>query len=534
MRTKQIVDAGDTQKIIEAFAFSVTDNPHAIHFKFDYWARLFYPRYYQSKTPDYYHDIVQNMIRCYCGLPLTEEGASNYVNLGFRGCAKTTITKLFLTYAILSDISRKHGNLGHRQYIKVLTRNQNNSRQIVTDIFNMMVEVQEYYGNYFTKEDAKKREETMGSFTMTDGRKLLSGTIGMTQRGHIQDAFRPDFILFDDVEDNESVESLPQTESTINRIDEALAGLAADGTFVVNGNYISEEGVIQWFINMKSTLVHKIPIEQPDGTPTWPDRYDKRKIEDLRADSLDFYGEYMCDPTRADAAFFDRARVDKDIAETVEQPHRESAGVKYWGNYEPHHAYAIGADVGEGIGRDASTMVGWDFQTTTQTGPRDVLVLTYVNKHLAPDLFGNELARVGSEFGNCLLAPERNNAGHGTISALRGYPNLFNQRDDTRRRISVTDKFGWTTNRKTKPEMFFNFRKAYNDGLIEIKDVDLLKEMRAYTSMDLQDTRVGLATRHFDLLIAAVIGYQMKKYASMAEEPDDWVEEEPLFSDIGI
>lgn len=245
---------------------------------------------------------------------------------------------------------------------------------------------------------------------------------------------------------------------------------------------------------------------------------------------------HNCDPTRADATFFDRVRVDKDIEDMVKQPDRESAGFKYWGMYEPHHTYAIGADIGEGIGRDASTMALWDFHTLSNTGPQDTLVGTYMNKHLAPDLFGKELMRIGAEFGNCLIAPERNNSGHGTIAAMRGYPLLFNQRDDTKRTIKVTDKFGWITNKKTKPMMFFEFRKAYNDGLIKIHDINVLKEMRAYTSMDLTETKAGLATRHFDLLTAVVIGYQMKKYASASTNYDDdflW-EDEPIYSDIGI
>lgn len=290
---KNIVDTGDQQKIIEAFAFDDRHPTGYIHFLFDYWARLFFPRYFQSEAPPFHHEIMDYFLSAYMGRPLPG-GETNYVNLGFRGCAKTSLTKLMLTYLLLHDLTKKEGSIGRRQYIKVLTRNQNNARQIVTDVYNMMVEVQDLYGNYFVKEDAKKREETMGSFTMTDGRKLLSGTIGMTQRGHLQDSFRPDFILFDDVEDNESIESLAQTEATINRIDEALAGLSADGTFVVNGNYISEEGVIQWFINMKSTYVHKIPIVDDSGEPTWPQRYPKEKIEDLRVDALDFYGDYLC------------------------------------------------------------------------------------------------------------------------------------------------------------------------------------------------------------------------------------------------
>ena len=82
--------------------------------------------------------------------------------------------------------------------------------------------------------------------------------------------------------------------------------------------------------------------------------------------------------------------------------------------------------------------------------------------------------------------------------------------------------------------MFFEFRKDYNDGKIKIYDKNLLKEMRSYTTMDMTDTKVGMVTRHFDLLMAAVIGWQMRKQARFTEQYEEFVEEEPLFDEIGM
>ena len=512
------IQNGTEEERLAFFAFDSKNSRTVIHFKFITWAHTCYPRYFQSIPAPFHDDIIRHMIDAYYG-------DIKYTNLGFRGCAKTTWTKLFIAYAILNDMDQT------RRYMKVLTRNIGNAKQMVTDIYNLIVEVKDFYGDIFQKDGDKKREETMGSFTTVEGVKLLSGTVGMTQRGHLQDAYRPDFLIFDDVEDRESIQSLATTEATIWRIDEAISGLAAEGSYMCNGNYISEEGVIQWFLNKPDMVVDKITILDDNGDPAWPTRYDKEKVESIKNDSDDFYGEYMCDPTRADASFFDRAKVDQDIA-TAQQPHKEAAGVKYWGEYQPHHIYGCGADTSEGIGRDANTFCLYDFGTF----PDDVgvLVASYYNNRIAPDLFGHELVRIGGEFGNCLMAPESNNTGHATIAAMRGYPNMFTQRTTGNRSIKVTEKFGWNTNRKTKPLMFFDFRKDYNDGKIKIYDVNLLKEMRSYTSMDLQDTKIGIATRHFDLLIAAIIGWQMKKYASTDEIEDDFVEEEPLYGDIGM
>lgn len=510
---------GTPEQKLAFFAFEQDEPRRMIAFKFTYWIYQLYPRYFQSAPADFHTDMVLNMLSAYYG-------DKNYVNLGFRGCAKTTYTKLFIAYALLNDLDRR------RKYIKVLARNLNNSKQLVTDIYNLIVEVKPLYGNLFPKKKDSKVEETMTVFTTVDGVKLMAGTVGMTQRGHVQDAYRPDFLVFDDVEDRESISSLSQTESTIWRIDEAIQGLAADGAYMVLGNYISEEGVIQWFLNKPNMIVDKITIADADGNPTWPARYDKEKIEKIKGDADDFYGEYMCDPTRADASFFDRSKVDYDI-NNIQQPHRESAGVKYWGSYLPHHRYGIGADTSEGIGKDANTLALFDFGTM----PNDVSVLTatYYNNRIPPDLFGHELARVGAEFGNCIVAPENNNTGHATIAGMRGYPNLFTERVEGKQTLKITDRIGWRTTRKSKPQMFFDFRKDYNDGLIKIYDINVLKEMRSYTTSDLSDTKVGMVTRHFDLLMAVVIAYQMKKYAVFGYREDDVVEEdEPYFSEIGI
>jgi len=515
---EKTIKEGTDEEILAFFAFDKTEPRDMVAFKFKYWAYKVFPRYFQSAPAEFHDTFVYHMLGAYYG-------DHNYLNLGFRGCAKTTYTKLFITYVLLNDIDHT------RKYMKVLTRNFGNAKQMVTDIFNMIVEVKPLYGNVLYKEKDMKKEETMAAFTTVDQVKLLAGTIGMTQRGHLQDAYRPDFLVFDDVEDRESIQSLSTTESTIWRIDEAIQGLSADGSYMVNGNYISEEGVVQWFLNKPRIVADKITILDENGEPTWPARYDKEKIAAIKDDADDFYGEYMCDPSRSDAAFFDRSRVDADL-DVCRQPHRESAGVKYWGDYQPHHRYGMGADTSEGIGKDANTFALFDFGV--MDNDIGVLTATYYNNRIPPDLFGYELKRVGSEFGNCLVAPENNNTGHATIAAMRGYPNIYTERKEGNRTLKITERFGWRTTKKSKPQALFEFRKDYNDGMVKIYDVNVLKEMRSYTTADLNDTQVGMVTRHFDLLMAVVIAWQMRKYSTFNYVDEEIEVDEPYYSEIGI
>lgn len=507
---RDIVINGTREQKLALYSFDVSMDTEKIAKKFQLFARALYPRYFRHKSAPFHTEMVKGFIESYKG--------NNFVLLAFRGSAKTTYKKLFDTFALLNDEGQ------HRKYMKVLTKDGKNSRQVVTDVYNLIVEANSIYGDVFAKEGDIKREETMGSFTMKNGRKYSSGTVGQTQRGHIQDAYRPDWIWFDDVEDRESIESLSITEGIINKCDEAITGLSIDGNYCVTGNYISEQGTIQWFMDRKNSTKMVIPILL-DEKPSW-DVFKLEDIQLLREDSVDFYGEYMCDPTRTSDKFFDITRIEEDMKNT-HQPSTESAGVKYWSYYLPHHRYGIGADTSEGVGRDSNTMALWDFTDGS-------LVATYHNNQIAPDMFGHELMRVGREYGNCIIAPERNNTGYATIVAMNTYPNIYTERRMGTTQTKNTDKLGWITNRKTKPQMFFEFRKDYNDGLIRIRDKDVLKEMKSYTTADLIGDGGGLVTRHFDLLTAVVIGWQMKNYAGYAVTESVFEEERCTYDDIGV
>jgi hypothetical protein len=507
---KQIILEGTSEEKRELFSFDSYTLHEKILKKFHLFARGLYPRYFKHKNAPFHDEMILDFIVSYYG--------KNYQELAFRGSAKTTFKKLFDVFVLLNDKD------GFRRYIKVLTKDGKNSKQIVTDVYNLIVEVRSIYGNPFEKQGDTKREETMSSFTTKDGRKYTSGTIGQTQRGHVQDANRPDWVWFDDVEDRESISSITITQGIIDKCDEAITGLSKNGSFVVTGNYISDTGVIEWF-KSKSSVITKIYPIIVDGKPSW-DIYSLEEIEVLKTDSNDFYGEYMCDPKRSKDKFFDIARIERDLA-NAKPPDRESAGIKYWINYLSHHSYGIGGDTAEGVGRDSNAMTLFDFKTG-EVGA------TFHNNMIDSGMFGHEMMRLGSEFGNCIIAPEKNNTGYATLETVKDYPNVYKQRE-----IGETNpkagKPGWSTNSKTKPNMFFEFRRDYNDGLIKIYSEELLKEMKAYTNADLQDKAVSVVTRHFDLLTSACIGWQMRNFAEVIEEYQPPKEDyQPLQSSIGL
>ncbi|MEI6532487.1 MAG: Hint domain-containing protein [Candidatus Roizmanbacteria bacterium] len=260
------------------FSFTNSDNTERVALKFKLFTQTNFRRYFKGKGASFHDEMLNNLIKSYRG--------ERNINIAFRGSSKTTLTKLFVVFVLLNDIDH------HRRYLKVLSRDIKNPKQIVTDVFNLCLEMRPLYGDVFEKDGDIKREETMSSFTMKSGVKFTAGTVGQSQRGHAQDAYRPDWIWFDDIEDRESISSQVITEGIISRIDEAITGLAKGGSWTVTGNYISEYGVMQWFLDKENTIKQITPILRDDKA-TW-DIYSLAEIEIFKKDSEDFFGEYLC------------------------------------------------------------------------------------------------------------------------------------------------------------------------------------------------------------------------------------------------
>lgn len=277
---KDIALNGTPAEKRELFSFTLEESDERIVLKYKLFARSCYPQYFTHKAPPHHDTRIKNYLQSYRGI-------KNGIEIAYRGDAKTSHAKLFLTFVILNDKN------AYRRYMKVLSRDLKNAAQLVTDVYNNIVSVSFIYGDIFEKEGDIKREERMGSFTTKRQQKLIAGTVGQTQRGHLQDAFRPDWVLFEDVEDRESVSSIAITEGVIQRSDEAIQGLAFDGSYHVNANYISDAGTIQWFLNKAKILKHIVPIVDGAGKPAW-DRYTPDILEKLKADSEDWAGEYLC------------------------------------------------------------------------------------------------------------------------------------------------------------------------------------------------------------------------------------------------
>lgn len=524
---QEILATRNKEKILPLFKFNLAESNEVILFKFGLWARHFFPQYFKAEDAAFHNEIDEGNLNVYRAVRLS------FVDIAFRGAAKTARTKLFIAFVILNDIDN------FRKYFKILCADIDNSKQLVTDIYNMLVneQVQQFYPDTFKQTNAK-REETMESFTTFKGVKLVADTVGVGQRGALQEDARPDFIWFDDFETRKTLYSAKESKKIWDNMEEARTGLAKSGGCIYTCNYISELGNVHTLVQKQSQSrpVLIVPIIK-EGVPTWS-YYTVADINQMREDDDDFEGERLCKPSASKDVLFDRSKLDKAVPM---EPKKVSGGFKMFYLFNPAHRYGSGHDVSGGVGLDSSTSVFLDFSTI----PAQV-VGTFESNITKPDIFGDEVNRESDMYGGSIAGIEKNNHGHATIGRAKQLEtNMYYTRPKDTKVLANTQadsakEYGWHTNALTKPKMVFEFLKAVDDGLVELNDPALIAEAKNFSRNDLMDAESDprLTTRHFDLLIAAMIAWQMKDYAEVALEKDADLQEslpdEPLYPDIGL
>lgn len=182
------------------------------------------------------------------------------------------------------------------------------------------------------------------------------------------------------------------------------------------------------------------------------------------------------------------------------------------------HIYGLGADVSQGVKRDSSTIAIIDFTTGE-------LVLTYRSNEIDPVTFAHDIKKAALMYGGCIAAPEANNVGLTTCVTLNSiYTNIYTQQREGMLEVTSTNKLGWLTTTLTKPKMMYELSEAIADEAIRIYDDSVLLEAKRMNKEDTLQVQFAAdsLTRHFDLVTAVAIAWQMRAYVSRGKaDPED-------------
>ena len=173
-----------------------------------------------------------------------------------------------------------------------------------------------------------------------------------------------------------------------------------------------------------------------------------------------------------------------------------------FGNTREDKFYGIGADVAEGLidGDYSVGLVGDD--------NFDICASWY--GHIDPDLFGEELVKLGVFYNQAYLGIEANNHGLTTIKAVQRleYWNLFFTKTYDKISETLTQKVGWYTTNRTKPLMINKLAEFIREKYIGIPWITLVNECLTYIIEDNGSTNAQEGC-HDDTVMACAILLQV-------------------------
>lgn len=127
-----------------------------------------------------------------------------------------------------------------------------------------------------------------GEFKTKGGAKFLAVGRGQSPRGLRDREARPDYIVIDDLDDDELCRNEKRVKDLTDWVKEALFGAldVGRGRFVMVGNLISKTSVLANIAASKGVFVSEIKAVDRDGNPVWADKWTREEAQSYR----DFVG----------------------------------------------------------------------------------------------------------------------------------------------------------------------------------------------------------------------------------------------------
>lgn len=189
---------------------------------------------------------------------------------------------------------------------------------------------------------------------------------------------------------------------------------------------------------------------------------------------------------------------------------RETANgaLRVWQFPVEGHVYVIGADVAEGLEHgDASCAHVIDVGTEE--------VVAHWHGRIEADLFADELFALGTWFYGALLGVEANNHGLTVTTSLKrlNYPRLWRRRDIGTTTVNVSTRYGFLTNKETKPLIIDDLARSLRTGLV-VPCGPTLNEIRSYV----RDDKGKMSGSPFDdRVMSLAIANHMRQFAFTPE-----------------
>ena len=361
---------------------------------YGYFVEYYFPQYAKSKCGKFQIDAAK-------------EVAKNKKLRGLfewaRGHAKSTHFDLMIPLWLKIK--------GELNVMILVGKSEDNAKTLLGDLQAELQYNQRYINDFGEQTSLGSWED--GKFITKDGKAFFALGRGQSPRGLRYRDHRPDYIVVDDLDDDELVQNEHRVNKMLDWILEALFNTMdmGRGRFIMVGNRISKNSVLANFAKVAGIYHTVVNALDEKGNPTWKEKYTKEDI----AQVIETIGA-----RRAQKEFFNNPITDgsvfkiKDIRYKEIEPIRNykylvsytdpsfKSGAKsdykatiLMGKNKTGEYHVLKAFVAQTTVRD---MVRWHYQMQEEFG-KDAPIHYYMESNFIQDLLFDEFTQMGNETG---------------------------------------------------------------------------------------------------------------------------------------
>lgn len=323
-----------------------------------------------------------------------------------RGHAKSSHLSLMVPMWLKIQKPRK------MSVMVLVSKSEDMADRLLADLQAELQYNQAYIADY--GEQIKQGSWADGEFRTKDGCLFVSLGRGQSPRGLKDRGKRPDYIVVDDIDDDELIRNPRRVSDGLEWMLTALAGTMAmgRGRFVMVGNRIGKDSILARFAERPGIFHTVVNTLDKKGQPSWPENYTPDEIKKMRefVGERRFQKEYMNNPIN-EGAVFQRKHIRfgkmldlkqyKTLICYTDPSFKNSPTADYkatmvvgktpTGEYHVLKAFADQTSV--------TTMVSWHYQVNDYIDGR-VPVLYYMEANFMQDLLLDEFKTVGNITGH--------------------------------------------------------------------------------------------------------------------------------------
>lgn len=216
-----------------------------------------------------------------------------------RGAAKSTNMDVFVPMWLMIQEHREIN------VMVLVGKSEDNAKTLLGDIQAELQYNQRYIADFGEQYNAGSWEE--GEFVTRSEVAFFARGRGQSPRGLRYRSHRPDYVVIDDLDDDELVESPARVSKLFDWVRSALFGTldGGRGRFFMVGNLIAKNSVLAKWCEIKTVHVTRVNIYDRAGHISWAAKWAHDEVKQLEAVAgyRAFQKEYMNNPIIEGAVF---------------------------------------------------------------------------------------------------------------------------------------------------------------------------------------------------------------------------------------